>query len=77
MLSIKLCHRVSVCNLIKAEVLRQDVDIGLARFLSQETIEESKREELSSLLEEVDSLEAEVCQSPTIEHKRDVFMRRV
>lgn len=40
--------------------MRQDVDIGLAKFLSQEMAENSKRAELSSLLEEVDDLEAEV-----------------
>lgn len=40
--------------------MRQDVDIGLAKFLSQEMTEDSKRAELSSLLEEVDDLEAEV-----------------
>lgn len=44
----------------KVTVLRQDIDIGLARFLSQEMTEESKRSELSALLEEVDALEAEV-----------------
>lgn len=36
------------------------MDIGLARFLSQEMTEDSKRGELTALLEEVDSLEAEV-----------------
>lgn len=40
--------------------MRQDVDIGLAKFLSQEMTENAKRTELSTLLEEVDSLEAEV-----------------
>ncbi|CAM9663192.1 unnamed protein product [Pylaiella littoralis] len=46
----------------QADVMRQDVDIGLAKFLSQEVTENSKRAELSSLLEEVDDLEAEVAQ---------------
>lgn len=40
--------------------MRQDVDIGLAKFLSQEMTENAKRAELSNLLEEVDNLEAEV-----------------
>ena len=40
--------------------MRQDVDIGLAKFLSQEMTENSKRSELTALLEEVDELEAEV-----------------
>ncbi|CAN0534603.1 unnamed protein product, partial [Ectocarpus sp. 8 AP-2014] len=42
--------------------MRQDVDIGLARFLSQEMTENSKRSDLAALLEEVDGLEAEVLQ---------------
>eukprot|EP00903_Cladosiphon_okamuranus_P014759 g13676.t1 len=46
----------------QAETMRQDVDIGLAKFLSQEMIENSKRSELTALLEEVDELEAEVAQ---------------
>ncbi|CAM9197706.1 unnamed protein product [Hapterophycus canaliculatus] len=46
----------------QAEIIRQDVDIGLAKFLSQEIAENSKRSELSALLEEVDDLEAEVSQ---------------
>ncbi|CAN0155595.1 unnamed protein product, partial [Scytosiphon promiscuus] len=46
----------------QAEIMRQDVDIGLAKFLSQEMTENSKRSELSTLLEEVDDLEAEVSQ---------------
>lgn len=41
--------------------MRQDVDIGLARFLSQEMTENAKRSDLAALLEEVDGLEAEVC----------------
>lgn len=45
---------------LKAETMRQDVDIGLAKFLSQEMTENSKRSELTTLLEEVDELEAEV-----------------
>lgn len=44
----------------QAGILKQDVDIGLAKFLSQEMKEGSKRVELTELLEEVDSLEAEV-----------------
>lgn len=40
--------------------MKQDVDIGLARFLTQDTREESKRAELTALLAEVDSLETEV-----------------
>eukprot|EP00752_Nemacystus_decipiens_P012264 g10871.t1 len=46
----------------QAETMRQDVDIGLAKFLSQEMSENSKRSELTALLEEVDELEAEVSQ---------------
>ncbi|CAN0210460.1 unnamed protein product, partial [Ectocarpus sp. 13 AM-2016] len=42
--------------------MRQDVDIGLARFLCQEMTENSKRSDLAALLEEVDGLEAEVLQ---------------
>lgn len=50
----------NLTNISQAEMLRQDVDIGLARFLSQEMTEDSKRGELTALLEEVDILEAEV-----------------
>ncbi|CAM9253615.1 unnamed protein product [Ectocarpus sp. 4 AP-2014] len=46
----------------EADIMRQDVDIGLARFLSQEMTENSKRSDLAALLEEVDGLEAEVLQ---------------
>ncbi|CBJ48625.1 coiled-coil flagellar protein, move backward only 2 [Ectocarpus siliculosus] len=46
----------------EADIMRQDVDIGLARFLSQEMAENSKRSDLAALLEEVDGLEAEVLQ---------------
>lgn len=41
-------------------MLKQDVDIGLARFLAQDVKETAKREELATLLEETDALEAEV-----------------
>lgn len=43
-------------------MLKQDVDIRLARFLSQEMKEDSKRQELTALLDGVDALEAEVGQ---------------
>lgn len=46
--------------------MRQDVDIGLAKFLSQEMTENSKRSELTALLEEVDELEAEVRGRPNV-----------
>lgn len=44
----------------QTETLRQDVDIGLAKFLSQEMAEEAKRSELSALMKQVDVLEVEV-----------------
>jgi hypothetical protein len=39
---------------------RQDVDVGIAKFLTQESIELDKREELRVLVEGVDALEAQV-----------------
>lgn len=44
----------------QTETLRQDVDISLAKFLSQEVAEEAKRSELFTLMEQVDILEIEV-----------------
>eukprot|EP00953_Heterococcus_sp_UTEX-ZZ885_P000975 1035-Heterococcus_DN1.PRE.3 len=44
----------------QAEQLRQDVDVGIAKFLTQESIELNKREELRVLVEGVDALEAQV-----------------
>lgn len=54
----------------QTETLRQDVDIGLAKFLSQEVAEEGKRSELSTLMEQVDILEAEV--RPKLVMKRKI-----
>jgi hypothetical protein len=44
----------------EVETLKQDVDIGIARFLRQEGVEEEQRDELQFLVEAVEATEAEL-----------------
>jgi hypothetical protein len=53
-------HQPLLCLCVIVTNCRQDVDVGIAKFLTQESIELNKREELRVLVEGVDALEAQV-----------------